>query len=334
MRATARRVRLDQGIDKQRRSRRGVGSGSTGSVQLTRAEQLLELQRFGGNQAVAALMLRSEHTQPPILPSDPSALIDSRGLAGVHGAEQRVQLCPSGCPSSGCANHDDLRRQEQPESPLLLDQVRGKPVSKIRIWIKAFIPGEIPGSTRKVPAGKHAGKTMIPGPSSWLNDCFLTDNRGFSSDELAEARMTSLVELDLSKAAPKITAFDHRCDSTTEVDCEDGDVECSKEGDPSEMHFTNLRVEQGIVKLDVRAEANNPCFTPSPDIDYWGTISIDRSNPAAAKVSFDGAIDAFPNFEMYANGLPLFRRPHPTGNTPGDLFGGAVRKAKGSTVAF
>lgn len=265
--------------------------------------RLLALQKTIGNQAVSRLIARS-----------------------------RVQRCPGGCPASGCGHDDEVQRQPFELGDFAGDLRIGRPLSSVRIWMKAFIPGQIPELTETVPDGPHAGKTMIPGPT-FLNDCFLTDNRSFDSDESAKARLTSFVELDLSGSRPVLKSQRHYCDPTMEVDCEDGDVECSQAGS-NEGSFTNLRIDRdGTVLLDLEAFGNNPCFTGSPSIDMWGTISI-RKGPIGATVSFDGAIDAFPDFELYANGMPLLRRPHPPGNSPGDLFGGAVREAKGSALVF
>ena len=61
------------------------------------------------------------------------------------------------------------------------------------------------------------------------------------------------------------------------------------------------------------------------DIDYRGTITI---NVSARTVKFDGFLDAFPAFEMYATandgaGVAMFQTPPPPGNTPWNLPGDA-----------
>lgn len=67
----------------------------------------------------------------------------------------------------------------------------------LKIWISSFIPKDIAGYTMAVPG--QAGRSMIPGPTP-LSDCFHTDQRGFSSDPNASARMRSLVELRVAGA--------------------------------------------------------------------------------------------------------------------------------------
>jgi hypothetical protein len=111
-------------------------------------------------------------------------------------------------------------------------------IQSIKFWLNAFIPRYIPGYTRPVPAGKHVGKTMIPGPQSTrvptgipfstvdvgISDCYLTDQRVFSNDIRAKSRMHSEVKVNFGGTSPTITEF-HNCDETTEIDCEDGTVE-------------------------------------------------------------------------------------------------------------
>jgi len=201
-------------------------------------------------------------------------------------------------------------------------------LASVKIWFKAFIPGNISGYTKAVPAGTHSGKTMIPGPTP-LNDCFLTDNRSWDNSILAKSRLNSVIDLNLSKTAPTINNESHWCDATSELDCEDGAVECSRYGDSSSMNFYNLRKNStGQVLINLIGHANNPCFIGSPAIDYFGVIMID---PVRRIVAFNGKVDEFPDFEMYINGREIIREPHPAGNTPGNLFGGANRSVFGLT---
>jgi hypothetical protein len=202
-------------------------------------------------------------------------------------------------------------------------------MSRVKVWMKAFIPKDIPGLTTTVARGPHQGKTKIPGPTPY-NDCFLTDQRGFSDNISAAARMHSEVEFVLDRDEPAILQA-HRCYETTEIDCEDGDVECTGTGDTSRMQFFNMRiVTPTIISVQVRAAANNPCFFGSPDIDYEGTIILDVST---SQVTFEGKVDAFPAFEMYASrdgSAPkmIFQLMPPTGNTPANLPGSANRPVR------
>jgi Domain of unknown function (DUF4157)/Protein of unknown function (DUF3238) len=203
-------------------------------------------------------------------------------------------------------------------------------IRTVKVWLNAFIPRDIAGLTK--PAPGHPGETMIPGPGGW-SDCFMTDQRDFDSNIHASSRMHSEIEVDL--AGPSENFQWHNCDPTREIDCEDGDEECSKKGDSSKTKYSKLRGSVvSLIKVDLNAAANNPCYSGSPDIDYLGTVTIDA---AVRKVKFGGLIDAFPAFEMYATadggaGTPLFKEPPPAGNTPADLFGGANRNITGETT--
>lgn len=210
-------------------------------------------------------------------------------------------------------------------------------IRTIKIWLNAFIPDNIPGLTRRVPgAGVHRNKTMIPGPTV-VSDCFLTDQRGFSSNPAASSRMHSEISIDVTvPAAPREINQIHRCDETIEVDCEDGDQECNGRAAINRMKFNNLRFVGGKILVDVVGAANNPCFTGSPDIDYKGTVEITViPQRLIAQVAFNGLIEPFPAFEMYAAvnggiGVPIFRVNPLPGATPGNLFGNANRPVSGT----
>lgn len=199
----------------------------------------------------------------------------------------------------------------------------------VRVWLNAFIPREVPGKTSEA-AGPNAGRTMLHGPIPGVSDCFLTDDRDFSDDPSASSRMHSEIEIDLS--GPTELFQWHDCHPTVEIDCEDGEVECLQQADTSRMQFTDLRGDPGsLVHVDLVAAANNPCFTGSPDIDCSGTITI---NVQARTVAFDGVIDAFPAFEMYASvddgpALALFRTLPLPGKDPWNLPGNASRVQSG-----
>jgi hypothetical protein len=98
------------------------------------------------------------------------------------------------------------------------------------------------------------------------------------------------------------------------------------------MQFRNLQVTNSVIKIDVEAAANNPCFRGSPDIDYEGTITVDVP---AREVAFEGLVDQFPAFEMYARALPtgamatLFQSMPLPGKTPANLPGRANRPQSG-----
>ncbi len=205
-----------------------------------------------------------------------------------------------------------------------LNQLLLQAVAKVTFWMRAFIPKDIPGLTQSIP--NHDALTMISGPTP-VNDCFLTDQRSFDSDKGASSRMHAEAIVDFDDSIPGLTQV-HRCDPTVEVDCEDGDVECSEQAKTTAMAFVmGTSSSARLAVLHMKCAASNPCFRGAPDIDFEGRITIDAD---ARSVEFDGKIDAFPAFEAYAAindgaAFPLFTVPPLPGNSPDDLFGGANR---------
>jgi hypothetical protein len=200
--------------------------------------------------------------------------------------------------------------------------------SSVKVWLNAFIPGSYYGNIDGV--GAAAGHRLLPGPSSWFNDCFHTDDREFSSDVTASARMHSEMRLDLADLS--MSEY-HGIGETVEYDCEDGDEECRASADTSRMSWTDPIRAGNVVTVGLSAAANNPCFSGSFDIDYVGTVTIDLDTHS---VSFDGAVNGFPAYEAYATindgaGQELFTFG-PAG-TPADLAGEASLAVSGS-VSF
>lgn len=124
---------------------------------------------------------------------------------------------------------------------------------------------------------------------------------------------------------------EHHCGETTEVDCEDGDVEEKKTQNNENMSFTESSGSSSRVVLEFNAARNNPLVTLSPDIDLKGTLTVDRVNRF---VEFVGMVDEFPAFEAYVSingGSPRTIRqlgPEP-GAGPTSLVGDANRPFQG-----
>ena len=156
--------------------------------------------------------------------------------------------------------------------------------NELRIWINAFIPKDIPGLTITVPAGLHAGKTMINGPTHLIHDCFLTDQRSFNNDPSASCRMHSMAVINLGGLSLKSEL--HRCDETIEIDCEDGDEECNSSSSTSRIRIEDFKgvtvKELNINSVEFRflGEASNPCFKGAPDIDWDIVVSVIFNSPS------------------------------------------------------
>ena len=225
----------------------------------------------------------------------------------------------------------------------------GNACGNLLIWISAFIPGHIAGYTLRVPGGPHVGKTAIPCPliATPANpNCFrrgyLTDQRGFDSSPTASARMRSIAEIQL--VSPRLIRTEHQTSGTTEINKSTGAVTCTARANMSRCKFDKFS-SSGVpypagdllIKLALTAAASDPCVNLAADIDYLGNIEILCSpSRGVVEVGFNGKVDSFPSFEMYAslNGLtqPLFRLPPPRGNTVVNLLGGASTPVAGKVV--
>jgi hypothetical protein len=169
-------------------------------------------------------------------------------------------------------------------------------VTTVEIWVRSFIPNRHdtnPGYIRPVP--NRPGQTMMSGPTP-VNDCFLTDNRWFSSDPSASARIGARLVINTG-ATPTIVSASHPPSVSVEVDCEDGDEECRKPVDTSRSRVGPIARQGSTVRIKVHGEANNACFAASPDIHYDGEFIVDV---AAGSIKFEGTIGQFPAFEAYA----------------------------------
>ena len=213
----------------------------------------------------------------------------------------------------------------------------------IRIWFKAFIPDY---------------KIHIP-----LFDCFLGDNRKFSHDPNATARLNSeLLLTNLHTPTPTMNEK-HYCDLTRRVDCDKPDkLIGSANADPSGMRFYNFRYPGAVVwdwdqpypppahppektvgpsepiSVDYIGAAADPLIPAAPQVDMWAHISFDQSG----FLTVNGKVDDYPAFEGYVtvNEKPptfnIFARP-PAGS-PYTVIGGANRPfsatiSLGSTVS-
>ena len=204
----------------------------------------------------------------------------------------------------------------------------------LQIWICSFIPKDIAGYTRTIPAG--GGKTMIPGPLP-VSDCFHTDQRAFSSQPTVSSRTRSKIEIDT--ATMTLAAQNHHCDPTVECDCEDGDEECNKVPDSSGLKITGFQSSGTACSFTFEGGAGNPCAGRlAPDIDWLVKVEVKKQGASVSvKLGAGSLVEPFPAFECYAslNGVTktLFQRPPDTGTTPWNLPGPPNKPVSGS-VAF
>jgi hypothetical protein len=189
-------------------------------------------------------------------------------------------------------------------------------IKTVKIWVNAFIPGDVPDQTFPAP-GIFTGKTMVKPGCVPGNFCYLTDQRSFDSYIHASSRMHSEIVVDVATVI-KLSEW-HHCDCTQELECTVGTPTCARESDTSRMSFTPPTGNQnGIIQVDLNAAARDECVAITRllgDIRYLGRFII---NVPARTVEFIGSISVFPAFEAYATaddgaGNTLFR----TGPFPG-----------------
>jgi len=256
--------------------------------------------------------------------------------AGTKSAEQRSdepaeREAEAVAQSIGNAGQSD---QTQRGGAAVFQPGRGKPsgIKSIKVWMKSFISNNLPGQTLEIPDGPFKGRTMLKAPFSLITDCFTTDDRGFSNDLSSSARMHSEITVDLHDWPNFKLSTLKKTGTTHEIDCEDGEIECKAQASPNRMHIFPPLVHESRMIFPIQGAANDPCFSGAPDIDYQGLIQIDV---ASGEVAFEGKVDAFPSFEMYASandgtGEPVFQVDPEPDSSPFSLSGPANRKVSGS----
>jgi len=201
----------------------------------------------------------------------------------------------------------------------------------IRIWFNAFIP-----------------RLRISGPG--LHECFSGDNRNYSVDRTAAARMHSEVVLEnLDTAIPTISQS-HMCGETHEVNCDSGAIIDKATANTDMMKFYNFRYAGAAVwdwdkpyppaghppditvgasepvSLDYSGAAANPLIWYAPSIDMLAHIEFASK---LGLLTVKGKVDGFPAFEGYAT---INEQPGPFNlfaldgsGSPRDLIGAANR---------
>lgn len=208
---------------------------------------------------------------------------------------------------------------------------------------------------------------------------FLTDQRSFDSRFTASARMKSIAFINT--LAMRMTRSEHRTSGTTQVNLKTGDETGFANADMSRCRFTQppiptigfsggmpgahfgaargrtrspLDAQRELrratpppntdaeLTLTLVAAAGDPLVGMAADIDYHGTVTVNRKASGDIKVSFDGMIDQFPAYDCYASfgdvTKKLFESAPPPGNTVVSLMnprtlGFASRPVRGS-VSF
>ncbi len=185
---------------------------------------------------------------------------------------------------------------------------------RLKVWICAFIPRDVPGYTKAIKKGRHSGKTAVPLPAiartnplntfKNLDAGYLTDQRSFSPSVTASHRMQSRVDFDLSRT-PKIVYHGHTSSGTTEVDMETGaqlDFDTAKMNrcsfSPLHKHTPPAGVARGStqyrVPLGGNFTVNHPTTVSAPHPVYRTRLKAAAGDPlvsAAADIDYMGVFE-------------------------------------------
>lgn len=217
----------------------------------------------------------------------------------------------------------------------------------VTIWLRAFIPNHNTGPAnyvRLVPGRTDAW--MIPGPQpavippalrrldgvKVLFDCFMTDNRGFSSDRTDSFRVGTefriVIYYGQVSVQPVHPAQVHRAGVSSRIDCNTGQVIERKVGTFSPpfgiQALGTPTIADGKIQILGQAAAGNPHFLQAPYIDY----SFDLTYDTEAKTIFYAFTSGyFPAFEAYAmrdNKIFTLLQLEPQSETAGGLMEGGT----------
>jgi hypothetical protein len=173
-------------------------------------------------------------------------------------------------------------------------------VRELILSVDAFIPGD--DNARRVPGrGKWGGKWMIDGPPGY--NCFITDNRSFSTSPLESARIRS--NLDVNLVTGKVEQ-DHIPGLTVMLDCKRGSVIDEERTDTSRVSFGKPRISDNgrTWKVKYSCAVSDPLVAGAAiigDVDVDGEVRLEISETwESVKVQFSGKVDAYPAYEMAA----------------------------------
>jgi hypothetical protein len=200
----------------------------------------------------------------------------------------------------------------------------------VKVWLNAFIHNNIPGYSTTV-----NGVSMIPGPP--FQDCFTTDQRGYSNNINASSRLHSELSVNFTS---KTYSTKNTIGTTHQVDCDSPQtVYCSETATNKNMKFSSayFSPDGKFFRIYIKASAGNPCVTGAPDIDYQGWFTIQYFS-TYVKFAFLGKVDEFPFYESYgqlgsSTPVEIFKLNPTPGKTPFNLFGTANRPVDSSGYA-
>lgn len=168
---------------------------------------------------------------------------------------------------------------------------------KVRIIIRAFIPSSLPGATDILPVPNDPQKFMLSGPGG---TCFDTDNRTFSNDPAASARIATDFTVEVTDPAvitPAQKADRFRSGISRKLNCKTGAVEATGQASVGGCTMGAVSRTDQEVQVITACSVGNPLLV-APTIDYGGSFIY---NFKKSTLSFVGDVGAFPAFEILAS---------------------------------
>jgi len=302
-------------------------------------EMLARLQSSMGNAAVQAMADESQRTGD----------VEGGALGDDDGGFQNE---PAGDGTSGDPVEEGMWEilQDEPRSPEPTEGFdpgpRGKKGPKVRIEMRAFIPGKLGKAFKKFAhptglanqqaydkqvasvSGTWAEEPQVPGVD-WLTDgiqgtnpwCFHTDGRGFGGAR-EHSRLYTIGTLDTDNLDK--SAFKTNCGMSqrvrTNVDglfSKTGEVESeSKRSKPQQKVQTSTPHVEGS-EYTVQAFAGYPFAMLAPDIDYTLSMGVSVDANDRTVLDIDALHNKFPYYELLVNGKSVYTWAAPGETGPG-----------------
>jgi hypothetical protein len=216
---------------------------------------------------------------------------------------------------------------------------------RIKFWVKAFIPDELRSmfgtdltfraKVLEVSSEKDSSFLPLITLFPYLFASYATDQRDFSNDVNASARLTTIIDIPDAEKNAITTNKENYCNPSVQrygwlssffYSCRHEKLTAI----PSGQH--RIENHDGIIHLTVNSSAANPFFNYcgidlAPPITIELRLTINCKDSENITIDLSGKISRFPAYEAYIQfdenePHPLFQQKIKDGNTPFDLFYG------------
>ena len=228
----------------------------------------------------------------------------------------------------------------------------------VEVSIKAFIPRDVPRALVRIAKGPYAGFTAVRLPGeAYLGSplklahgpvAYVGDNRDFSLDRNASARMTSRFKLDTSRGV-LVEVPTHTSNESVEVALRTGQVTGVRTASTSRRRWGELREpprsneKHRVWSIEINAAGSDPLVWSAKlfPIRMNGRFTVERiggeGRPDRIAVSFNGSTSHFPAFQSVARvgGIAkfVFRKRVEDGRTVRSLVAiGAPAAVRGRAI--